>query len=256
MNKLILIIFSLLLFSCNEEQGVVSELKECDSSKEANCQNTGNLENDVIIRVEGEEDQASGNRAAATNQQCEKGYIQIDNFCVMKDEATQANRYKIRTKSIDEAQKVCLERGKTLITHKQWMSIAQKIEAQSLNYDLGKEKKFLNSRDLFISKSTTITNFVSAQPEWVAWDDKSLFLPSECHSLSGDAYKARCQKLTLGSSQLPGSVFNSTLSQNHNGSIAMVRSGSLAKHKKALYHAYLGTSPAINQYGVRCTYSL
>ena len=256
MNKLILIILSLLLFSCNEEQGVVSELKECDSSKEANCQNTGNLENDVIIRVEGEGDQATSNKATQSAQSCEKGYIQVDNFCVMKDEATQANRYKVRTNSIEEAQKVCLERGKTLITHKQWMSIAKKIEAQSLNYDLGKEKKFLNSRDLFVNKSITITNFVSAQPEWVAWSDKSLFLPSECHSLSGDANKVKCQKLALGSATLEGSVFNSTLSQNHNGSVAMLRSGSLAKHKKALYHAYVGSSPAINQYGVRCTYSL
>lgn len=261
MKLLTILLFSLLvLTACNEERGVISELKECDSSKSSDCQNTGNLENDFIIRVEGEDDSASSTNATANStnkpKACSDKYIQIDNFCIMRDEAVQANRYKIRTKSIESAEKFCSKEGKNihLINHDQWMAVARKIEAQPLNYDLGKKKKFLNSRELFVNKDQTIVNFVSGQMEWVAWSSESLFLPFQCSVLEGKAADSKCLGSIFGSKNLDGDVH--TTKPSLGSKVAMTRSGSLAKHGKALYHTYIGSNPAVNEYGVRCAYSL
>lgn len=258
MKKMVMIIFLTSLFtSCNEERGVVSELKECDSTKSSDCENTGNLENDFIIRVEGENTTVSSSSAKAnTNKSCKDKYVQVDDFCIMRDEAVQANRFKIRTRSIVSAEKVCSKEGKDvhLVNHAQWMKVAKKIETQSLNYDLGKKKKFLNSRELFVNKNQTIVNFVSGQPEWVAWSSESLFLPFQCSVLEGKAVDSKCLGSSLGTKVLDGDVY--TTKPSLGSKVAMTRSGSLAKHGKALYHAYIGSDPAVNEYGVRCAYSL
>lgn len=238
-----------LLSSCQENKKPKAEEK-CKSGN-THCQQKGTLENDVILHINEQKTSSRENQGQSISP-CEKGYIQISSFCVMKEEGRKDIGAKFQSSTPEEAQAFCKDLGKRLINHKEWMEIARKISEQGTNFD--HHKKLIPAKELFVDEKTTIIDFMGSQPEWVAWSEKSLYLPSHCQPHVGKSYLSSCENLSFGDPEIDGLIYKGEVKDKHK--ISLVRSGSLPKHKKKLYNLYLGNPPSKRAYGVRCVHSL